>query len=213
MTGPPIVTIAQSGMAEFSIRVLVTRATAAGARRSPPAACRRCQGGDRRATRPRTPRSRSGGRRGRRSQVVPLAELLKFLMILTRMGGRAVEGTGLENRQGLTPLVGSNPTPSAISLRFQGFQFILGARAPYLLPSYPTKRKGGPATAPRARGAGSDGPKPSERAAAAGAASHILSSSPLTVSPISENQGAPTDSTGHHQSGPSRFSLRAMQSR
>ncbi len=31
------------------------------------------------------------------------------------MGGRAVEGTGLENRQGLTLLVGSNPTPSAIS--------------------------------------------------------------------------------------------------
>jgi hypothetical protein len=29
------------------------------------------------------------------------------------MGGRAVEGTGLENRQGVTPLVGSNPTPSA----------------------------------------------------------------------------------------------------
>ena len=31
------------------------------------------------------------------------------------MGGRAVEGTGLENRQRLTPLVGSNPTPSAIA--------------------------------------------------------------------------------------------------
>src|SRR5438094_4232741 len=30
------------------------------------------------------------------------------------MGGRAVEGTGLENRQGCKPLVGSNPTPSAI---------------------------------------------------------------------------------------------------
>src|ERR1700686_4001368 len=29
------------------------------------------------------------------------------------MGGRAVEGTGLENRQRFTPLVGSNPTPSA----------------------------------------------------------------------------------------------------
>jgi hypothetical protein len=28
-------------------------------------------------------------------------------------GGRAVEGTGLENRQRLTSLVGSNPTPSA----------------------------------------------------------------------------------------------------
>ena len=30
-----------------------------------------------------------------------------------RMGARVVEGTGLENRQGLTLLVGSNPTPSA----------------------------------------------------------------------------------------------------
>jgi hypothetical protein len=34
-------------------------------------------------------------------------------MIHIGMGGRAVEGTGLENRQGFTPLVGSNPTPSA----------------------------------------------------------------------------------------------------
>ncbi len=34
------------------------------------------------------------------------------------MGGRVVEGTGLENRQTLTRLVGSNPTPSAI---FEGF--------------------------------------------------------------------------------------------
>jgi hypothetical protein len=30
------------------------------------------------------------------------------------MGGRAVEGTGLENRQARKGLVGSNPTPSAI---------------------------------------------------------------------------------------------------
>ncbi len=29
------------------------------------------------------------------------------------MGGRAVEGTGLENRQGGNSFVGSNPTPSA----------------------------------------------------------------------------------------------------
>ena len=29
------------------------------------------------------------------------------------MGGRAVEGTGLENRQARERLVGSNPTPSA----------------------------------------------------------------------------------------------------
>ncbi len=32
------------------------------------------------------------------------------------MGGRAVEGTGLENRQAGDRLVGSNPTPSAIPL-------------------------------------------------------------------------------------------------
>ncbi len=32
------------------------------------------------------------------------------------MGGRAVEGTGLENRQGWKLFVGSNPTPSAIFL-------------------------------------------------------------------------------------------------
>jgi hypothetical protein len=31
------------------------------------------------------------------------------------MGGRAVEGTGLENRQARKRLVGSNPTPSAIT--------------------------------------------------------------------------------------------------
>ena len=30
-----------------------------------------------------------------------------------RMGGRVVEGTGLENRQGRKSFVGSNPTPSA----------------------------------------------------------------------------------------------------
>jgi hypothetical protein len=29
------------------------------------------------------------------------------------MGGRVVEGTGLENRQARKRLVGSNPTPSA----------------------------------------------------------------------------------------------------
>ena len=32
------------------------------------------------------------------------------------MGGRAVEGTGLENRQAGDRLVGSNPTPSATEL-------------------------------------------------------------------------------------------------
>ena len=39
-----------------------------------------------------------------------------------RRGGRAVECTGLENRQGFAPFVGSNPTLSAI--RFQGFQWV-----------------------------------------------------------------------------------------
>ena len=33
----------------------------------------------------------------------------------SRMGGRAVEGTGLENRQTCKGLVGSNPTPSTTS--------------------------------------------------------------------------------------------------
>ena len=33
---------------------------------------------------------------------------------LRRMGGRVVEGSGLENRQAGNRLVGSNPTPSAI---------------------------------------------------------------------------------------------------
>ena len=34
-------------------------------------------------------------------------------MVARGMGGRAVEGTGLENRQTRKGLVGSNPTPSA----------------------------------------------------------------------------------------------------
>jgi hypothetical protein len=37
------------------------------------------------------------------------------------MGGRAVEGTGLENRQRWKPFVGSNPTPSARSLALNHF--------------------------------------------------------------------------------------------
>jgi hypothetical protein len=36
------------------------------------------------------------------------------------MGGRVVEGTGLENRQGFTPLVSSNLTPSANANFTQG---------------------------------------------------------------------------------------------
>ena len=35
------------------------------------------------------------------------------------MGGRVVEGTGLENRQAGDRLVGSNPTPSATRFSFE----------------------------------------------------------------------------------------------
>jgi hypothetical protein len=38
---------------------------------------------------------------------------LQVFDFATWMGGRAVEGTGLENRQARKGLVGSNPTPSA----------------------------------------------------------------------------------------------------
>ena len=41
----------------------------------------------------------------------------KYLIFHTGMGGRAVEGTGLENRRGCKLLVGSNPTPSATEER------------------------------------------------------------------------------------------------
>lgn len=40
------------------------------------------------------------------------------LRLRSRMGGRAVEGTGLENRRAGNRLVGSNPTPSAMALAF-----------------------------------------------------------------------------------------------
>jgi hypothetical protein len=42
-----------------------------------------------------------------------ISSRLRVLRQQNRMGGRAVEGTGLENRQTLAGLVGSNPTPSA----------------------------------------------------------------------------------------------------
>ncbi len=50
----------------------------------------------------------------------------------SRMGARVVDGTGLENRQGLTLLVGSNPTPSANNpggpeAGFRGYWVIGGA--------------------------------------------------------------------------------------
>jgi hypothetical protein len=37
------------------------------------------------------------------------------------MGGRVVEGTGLENRRGGNVSVGSNPTPSATALKNKHF--------------------------------------------------------------------------------------------
>ena len=43
-----------------------------------------------------------------------------------RKGARAVEWTGLENRQGRKPLVGSNPTPSASAS--QGSRHVHSAR-------------------------------------------------------------------------------------
>lgn len=40
-------------------------------------------------------------------------EIKEFINDSEWMGGRAVESTGLENRQGGNPFVGSNPIPSA----------------------------------------------------------------------------------------------------
>ena len=56
------------------------------------------------------------GRRARnlaRRKSRPYIKNFSYLIDHIWMGGRAVEGTGLENRQGLALLVGSNPTPSA----------------------------------------------------------------------------------------------------
>ena len=53
--------------------------------------------------------------RNPRSAPTPLPSPRNLLRTVPRrMGGRAVEGTGLENRQTRKGLVGSNPTPSAI---------------------------------------------------------------------------------------------------
>ena len=47
---------------------------------------------------------------------LPLATRNRYVSgAITWMGGRVVEGTGLENRQAGNRLVGSNPTPSANS--------------------------------------------------------------------------------------------------
>ncbi len=49
------------------------------------------------------------------------------------MGGRAVEGTGLENRQGCKLLVGSNPTPS-VSSTFMNFHFNIHSPSTFAKP-------------------------------------------------------------------------------
>ena len=51
---------------------------------------------------------------GANSGYVLTQDSAKKLNSLSGMGGRVVEGTGLENRQAGNRLVGSNPTPSAI---------------------------------------------------------------------------------------------------
>ena len=51
-----------------------------------------------------------------------------------RWGGRAVEGTGLENRQARKRLVGSNPTPTANSFDL-GFQ--INGLGKMLVPTHP----------------------------------------------------------------------------
>jgi hypothetical protein len=55
-----------------------------------------------------------------RRLLLRVAAIRKYLLPLIWMGGRAVEGTGLENRQACERLVGSNPTPSAIACREVG---------------------------------------------------------------------------------------------
>src|SRR5690242_13523264 len=55
-----------------------------------------------------------------------------------RMGGRVVEGTGLENRQGRESLVGSNPTPSASCPQISTVQRgPARAFSPSILPHFP----------------------------------------------------------------------------
>ena len=54
------------------------------------------------------------------------------------MGGRVVEGTGLENRQAGNRLVGSNPTPSAsYAEKRQNFAISIWATRPLVRPSWP----------------------------------------------------------------------------
>jgi hypothetical protein len=48
----------------------------------------------------------------------------KHLNCLDGMGGRAVEGSGLENRRACKRTVGSNPTPSARNQRFPAIVWI-----------------------------------------------------------------------------------------
>jgi hypothetical protein len=48
------------------------------------------------------------------------------LNLLQWMGGRVVEGTGLENRQTRKRLEGSNPSPSAIATRPRELRHLYG---------------------------------------------------------------------------------------
>ena len=64
----------------------------------------------------------------------------------TRKRGRAVEGTGLENRQGFTPFVGSNPTASAntmprMALSLASFRYPTASNRAGSLPSSTTKNR------------------------------------------------------------------------
>lgn len=48
------------------------------------------------------------------SKIIYLLSSQKVVLYECWMGGRVVEGTGLENRQWGNPFEGSNPSPSAI---------------------------------------------------------------------------------------------------
>jgi hypothetical protein len=48
--------------------------------------------------------------------ISPSRDTLQLPDLIVRRGSQAVDGTGLENRQGFTPLEGSNPSLSASQL-------------------------------------------------------------------------------------------------
>ena len=53
---------------------------------------------------------------GLRTGIVTVTASAYVTELPGRMGGRAVEGTGLENRQARKGLAGSNPAPSASAI-------------------------------------------------------------------------------------------------